>query len=472
MQRLRGSDAFAIYSESPTSPFVTLKVAIYRPTHSDDIPTAADIRQFIRQSVDRYGARARLRILRVPLDLHHPVWVADPDFDPDDHIHEAELPSPGTRSQLCDFISELMSQPLAPDRPLWETWIVSGLENERVALVSKLHHALADGNHIVEMIASNHDSAPVADDPAAGQQDAIPTRTRLVADALLDLFKSYTLDLPEYARYLKQARARGKVLRNAEGDESGGAGFAPMTILNSEGGGERLYRYELASLPAIKQLARDFGCTVNAMVLGICSEGMKRYLQDVDELPATPLRTAMPIGSLGEEDFRTHLNATIHNNNVTVAFVPLDLHISDLRERVQQIKQDAAAAIQHARASSGKRIDNYLDYLPGTAIRLLNAALKRQITRFHKPFANLIISNVKGPGETLYAVDGRLEMEQLLSTGNLQDGGSLNITIWSYTDKLCISCYSRKGALPEPDKINRYIREVIEELGLGYPATW
>ena len=157
MQRLRGSDAFAIYSGSSSSPFVTLKVAIYTPTDDTDLPTAREIDGFIRKGIVTTGARsANLRIMRVPFDLHHPVWVADPDFSPDNHIYHTELPPPGNKAQLCEFLSDLMGKPLNPERPLWEVWLVSGLESGATAIVFKVHHALADGKTISSLIEKSH----------------------------------------------------------------------------------------------------------------------------------------------------------------------------------------------------------------------------------------------------------------------------------------------------------------------------
>lgn len=464
MKRLRGSDAFTIYSETPTSPFVTLKVAIYKPVDASDIPTFTDIKNFVNANIARQGVRASLRIMRVPFDLHHPVWVADSDFSPENHIFQAELPPPGTKAQLCDFISDLLGKPLDPERPLWEVWSIGGLEGGKIALAARLHHALADGNALAAMIADSHSKTPgAAPEHGGAAGEALPGKARLIGDAIVDLVKSYTVDLPKYYQYLKQARERSRVMAGGE-EVSASMSPAPLTIFNSPGGSERIYRYETVSLVAIKSLSKQFGCTVNAMVMGICSEALKRYLQEVDRVPGEPLISAMPVGALGEEDFKTLLHSDIHNNSVAVAMVPLDLNIADFGERLQAIVLATAAAIRSVQQRGGRRFDNYLDYLPGTAIRLINETLLKRLQKERKPYANLIVSNVKGPQKPLYALDGRLEMVELLSTGNLMDGGCLNITVWSYVDKLSFSCYSRKGALPEPEKINSYIREVVEEL--------
>lgn len=469
MQRLRGSDAFAIYSETDTSPFVTFKVAIYEPTDPANPPSIAELKRFMLESVAVLGlTRASLRIMRVPLDLHHPVWVADPNFDPEEHFNQTTLAAPGGKQALCDFLSELAGMPLQADRPLWEIWLLDGLEHGRIAVVLKLHHALADGKTVSALIKETHlkhDQLPKGKQAIEGE--SIPSSARLMADAMIDLFKSYTVELPHYYQHLKQAREGSDALKQIEAEiegESVAPFSAPWTILNQGGSPERLYRYESFSLSDFKKLAKHFDCTVNTMILGVCSEALRRYLQEVDEVPQTSLISAMPMGDQADSSPETLLGCGIHNNNLAVAAVPLFQNIMDFQERIQAIKRASRVAIDTVRRSNGRRFDNYLDFMPGTFVRLMNAALNRRSAKKQSSFANVVISNVPGPRETLYALDGRMKMVDLLSTGNITDAGSLNITVWSYVDRLNFSFYIRKYALPQPEKLMAYVREVVSEL--------
>lgn len=467
MQRLRGSDAYAVYSETSTSPFATLKVAIYRPSRNNDLPDRSEIRNFIKKNIEVIGgARAGLAIKRVPFDLHHPVWVHVPDFRPDDHIHEAELASPGDRAELCNFLSDLMAKPLDQDRPPWEIWVVHGLEGGRIAMAFKIHHALADGKTLARLIESTHAPTPVTAGPDAGTLAAepLPGKPRLIGDALIDLAKSYTVELPHYYRHLKQARRKAAAVKDAV--ESLVAPFsAPFTILNApEGGSERIYRYETFSLTDFKKLSGTFGCTINTLVMGVCSEALRRYLQELGELPSEPLVTAMPMGDQAGSSLQRLLNSDIHNNNLAVAIMPLFQNISDFGQRLLAIKEASRAAINHVLHEDGRRFDNYLDFMPGTAIRIINASMTRRQKKRMNPYANVVISNVPGPRETLYALDGRLQMEELVSVGNLMDGGNLNITVWSYVDNLAFSFLVRKDALPDPDKLIGHMKDVVAEL--------
>jgi len=470
MERMHGVDAFLVYSETPTSPFVTLKVTVYEPVDPNDVPDMEEVRCFVKEQIDRLsGGVTGMRILRVPFDLHHPLWVSDPDYSPDDHIYRTALPAPGDKAQLCEFLSDLMGRPLDPSRPLWEVWLIEGLEGGRIAIAAKVHHALADGKTVATLVAKTSQAGArgVKTEPVA--PEPIPGTTRLIVDALVDLFRTYTDEIPQYFRELKQIRQEAG--EGGEADESGErvedepVPSAPFTVFNERAGGRyRIYRYETFSLTSFKRLAKVFDCTLNTLVLGVCSEVLRRYLRDVETLPRISLVTAMPVGERARHARRTLLHAGPPHNHVAVARLSLHTDIEDFGERLQAIKRSAKAAIRQVQRAYGRRFDNFLEFLPGTFVRWVHKALSWQQAKRTKAFANAVISNVPGPREPLFALDGRLRMIELLSAGNIADAGNMNITVWSYVDNLCFSFYMRKGALPEPEKIPAYAREVVEEL--------
>jgi WS/DGAT/MGAT family acyltransferase len=466
---MHGVDAFLVYSETATSPFVTLKVTVYEPVDPDDAPHVDEVRRFVKEQIDRLGGGLMgMRILRVPLDLHHPVWVSDPDYSPDDHIYHTALPTPGDKAQLCEFLSELMGRPLDMTRPLWEVWIVEGLEGGRIAIATKSHHALADGRTIAALVAKTSDASARPAPRAPGVGEPVPGATRLIVDALVDLVRTYTDEIPRYLRDLKRIRTEASELRTEEAGErveEEPAPSAPFTVLNERRGGRyRIYRYETFSLANLKRLSKVFDCTLNTLVLGVCAEALKRYLKDAATLPEASLVTAMPVGDRVERTHGTRLHAGPPHNSVAVARVSLHTDVEDFEERLRAIKRSSKAAIEGVRRSYGWRFDNLLEFLPGTFVRWVHAALAWQQARRTAAFANAVISNVPGPREPLHALDGRLRMVELLSAGNIADAGNMNITVWSYVDDLTFSFYMRKDALPEPEKIPAYAREVVDEL--------
>lgn len=466
MQRLRGGDAQTIYNETPTSPFVTLKAMIYEPVDPDSPASVEELEAFICRGIAGWVRKGLgLRILRVPFDLHHPVWVEDPNFCLNDHIHHIALPSPGDKQSLCNFISYVMSMPLDPNRPLWDSWIVEGLEGGRIAWVCKMHHVLGDGLMSAGHIENIHrqDTAQVvpptpAEISLAGA-GTLPGKRQLIWGAMKDLARSYTLEFPRYYRQFRQARAA----RSKEPVEGAyGAMMAPYTFINQFGGPYRIYRYETFSLAEIKALSRRLDCTINDLVLALCSEALRRYMIEIEPLPDTPLVVVMPVGSRGDDVRPTFLNTEIMNNSVSIAFVPLDLQIESFVERLESIKRGSRAAIEQLRRTRGARMENIADFLPGSFFRLVNWVLARRQRRKLNPLANSAISNVPGPREALYACDGKLKMVELLSCGNLVDGAALGITVWSYLDTLCFSCFFRKGTMPAPEKFTAQLLKAYE----------
>jgi diacylglycerol O-acyltransferase len=467
MQRLRGTDAQAIYYETYTSPFVTLKALIYEQVDPADPVGAEDIKRAIARSVNKVGYHgAAMRVMRIPLDIHHPVWVRDPDFDLEEHIYHIALPAPGGKSQLCDFISRLMGMPLDSQRPLWETWIVEGLEGGKIALVSRVHHALADGMTSARDIVRVHSLNGVEEAPDhqwSAAAEPVPSRLKLAAVSLVDLFRAYLVDFPKFYHHLKKARLAARELKDSE-NPAARPFEGPYTFLNRLGGVYRVYRYETFPLSDIKSLARQLDCTINTLVLGICSEALRRYFIDFDELPEKPLVVSMPVGVIGEGDELHLFDTDIHNNSLALSLVRLDLTIEDFRERLRDIGESSRSALEHLRKTEGRRFDNFFDFMPGTFVRLLSKWLEKRVEKQDNPYSSTVISNVAGPRETLFLCNGRLKATELLSCGNIADATALNITVWSYVDRITFSFLYRKGIFSHPDRLNQYVADTVQML--------
>jgi hypothetical protein len=175
----------------------------------------------------------------------------------------------------------------------------------------------------------------------------------------------------------------------------------------------------------------------------------------------------MPVGKKKVDDAKVFLNTEIHNNNVALAFVSLDLRIESFSDRLKTIKRASELAMQHVKHTDGKRMDNFSDYLPGFLFKFLNRYIARRQRSRQTLLANTAVSNVPGPKEQLFACDGRLKMVELLSCGNLMDINAMGITVWSYMDKLCFNLLYRKNVLPEQHRIKALFSEVYDELAVG-----
>lgn len=470
MQRFRGHDAQFLYNESATSPFVTLKVMIYEPVTPGDTPSFNEFKQFIAAGVSDWINRGLgMRVLRIPFDLHHPVWIQDKNFCLDNHIHHIALPEPGGKEDLCDFISYIMSHPLDPNRPLWDSWLVRGLEGGKIAWVCKMHHVLADGmmsaDHIVNLHKRDAESPAKSSFSSADyvfkHAPNMPSMPRLIWDAIIDLAKSYTLEFPTYYRNFKKAKEANAALTNRV-TPAYGPFDAPYTMLNTPGGQYLRYRYESFSLNEFRALSKKLGCTINNLVLALCSEALRNYIVKYEPLPQTPLVIIMPVSNRGDDINPHFLNSEIHNNSVSLAYVPLDLRIEDFLLRLQSIKEGSDLAMAEVRQTKGQRMENFADFMPGSFFRLLNWIFAYRQKHKKNPISSCSISNVPGPKEELYACNGRLKMSNLLSCGNLGDPTSLGITVWSFEDNLNFSCFFREGAIPNPEKFTKYLQQAYQ----------
>lgn len=468
MYRLRGSDAQTIYTETTSSPFVTLKVMIYEPVNSDDVPTYDEIKQFIKSGIRGWCDQGMsMRVVRVPFDLHHPVWVSDPNFNLDDHIHNVALPYPGDNEKLCEFISYILSMPMDPLRPLWDSWIVEGLDGGRIAWFCKVHHVHADGMMSADQIVRLHRQNSSAEMSEVPYSIAVaPNKISLISDAIVDLIKSYTVELPGIFRVLKNGRKSSRAINfDVDIKELPKAFGAPYTVLNAPGGHYRRFEYHTFSLQNFKNLAARYGCTINTLVLSIVSEVLRRYFLEIGEkIPDSPLVVVMPVGKKKIENSKVFLNTEIHNNNVALAFVSLDLQIESFSERLNSIRRASDLAMQHVKHTDGRRIDNVSDYLPGILFRLLNKYISRRQRLRRSLLANTSISNVPGPKDQLFACDGRMRLIDLLSCGNLMDINAMGVTVWSYMDKLSFNLLFRKGVLPKQGRIVELFKDVHQEL--------
>src|SRR5690242_12235257 len=190
MKRLTGLDATFLYMETPSSPMHVASLFVLDPSTAPNGFSFADLRELYLQRLD-LAPPFRRRLVEVPFGLHHPVWIEDPDFDLDFHMRHIAVPQPGTATELNELVGHLVAIPLDRSHPLWEVWLIDGLEDGRVAVLSKVHHAAIDGASGEELIVAILDLTPeIEQKPApaeAWHPDKVPTDTELVGYAAVSL---------------------------------------------------------------------------------------------------------------------------------------------------------------------------------------------------------------------------------------------------------------------------------------------
>jgi diacylglycerol O-acyltransferase len=370
----------------------------------------------------------------VPLDLHRPVWFDDPDFDFDYHVRRIAVPSPGGPEQIADIVGDIASRPLHRSRPLWEFWVIEGVENGAVAVVARMHHATIDGvsgssllTSILDLEPAPVDGSPDVDDwkPEHKPSDLELVRHAIISRLRRPLPLALALALPNL---LRGAIGITRVRRDSS-RPSGGTPFnTPRTPWNAPLTPHRRVAFASVPLGEVKAMKDAFGCTVNDIVLATATGALRQYLQRLDMLPDRPLLAACPVSVRNDE------TADIESaNKVSAMFVSLPTHLEDLEAQIAHIR-DATKGAKEEHQAIGARTLLELGELAGPrSFGLASRLLGGLASRGPVPI-NLVISNVPGPPFPLYLGGARLL--SLLPLGPPIEGAGLNITVMSYIDRI------------------------------------
>ncbi len=339
-ERLTGLDASFLYMETPTLHMHVAITAVFDPSTVPGGYSFRRIRQLINERIPLAPVFQR-RLVEVPLRLGHPVWVDDPEFDIDNHLRRAALPSPGGMRELGDFAADVISRQLHRDRPLWEMWIVEGLEDGKIALVAKMHHSTVDGVSGAELLGVLFDmerDPPEATHLTPRQLDSrIPSSCELVSQAMMaNLVAPFEVG----GMLFRTARSIFDVRRIRQG-LTGKAALpltAPRTSINVAVHARRRVAFAAASLADAKKLKNAMGTTVNDVVLAVCAGALRTYLLAGDELPDIPLVSVVPVSVTPD------VAELKGSNKVSAMFVQLPCHVADPLERLQLIHEGTKGA--------------------------------------------------------------------------------------------------------------------------------
>lgn len=468
MERLSGQDASFLYMETPSVHMHTLKVAIV------DLPTKIsynDLFDLVRVSMEsrlHLVPRLRLRPIPVPGGLHHPVWIRDPSFNIGRHLFRTKIAKPGGSREMDEAIAAIASTQLPRDRPLWETWMLEGLADGGVVLVTKIHHALADGVASANVLAKVMSLQPDAED-ADGKTpswtpERLPSRPDLIKDALHDQREQ----LSSVGPLLKRTVEGGiDVLRNLR-KRAVAVPYpfvTPRTVFNRTLSPMRSFAstsLPLADFKAVKDAAR---VTLNDVVLATVAGALDRFFEARGETLSRPLVASVPMAALD-----AGAGSRGEGNRVANLFTSLCNDITDPGERVQKIH---AVTQQSKEVQRQLGIDTMLDWseaAPPAIYRwILSAYSQSRLADHMRPPANLIVSNVRGPDRPLYVAGAKLR--KIYSVGPAVEGIGLNITGWSYCGDLSFALIADAEAIPDPHPITDALRPALDDLMQATGAT-
>ena len=465
MQQLSGMDSSFIYAETPRAHMAGSGVSIYDPSTA---PEGRVTFKGILDHIERRLHEARMfrqRLVRVPFDLDHPYWIEDPDFDLEFHVRHIALPKPGDWRQFCIQVARLISRPLDLDRPLWEFYVVEGLDHVEgvpegsFALVTKVHHAAIDGMSGMEMTSASHDDTPNAEPPAADapwQPERIPSDAELLARASFNLAlrpmqasRLMTQAMPQFSRMQEQLMRRS-------------IKPPPTTIPRTRWSGSvtahRVFdaiRLELDELRQIK--ATVPGATVNDVVLTTVGGGLRRYLLAKDELPADPLIAMAPISVRSEGE------RGAAGNLVSGMLTTLGTDVADPRERLAVVREATHQSKEFASAVGARTLLDFADLMPGGLMGLgaLTSA-RLSLANQMRPVFNTTVTNMPGPRHRLYMAGA--ELLAMYGAGMIVEGMGLIHPVMSYCGDLTISFTSCREMLPDPAFYADCLRASFREL--------
>ncbi len=436
-------------------------VAILDPKNLPDGYSFDHIRMLINQRVDSMPIFKR-RLIEVPFRLGHPIWIEDPEFDIDNHLHFSGLPAPGGVDQLAEFAADVSSRKLDRDKPLWEMWIVEGLQNGRFALVAKIHHSTIDGVTGTEMIGTLFDLEPTpttqnVSTPTPGPRGRIPSEFELMSQALV----ARAVRPIEIGKTLWQTGQRvldvRQIRQHTKGPKATLPLTAPRTSINTALGTRRRVAFATTSLAEVKLLKNQYGTTVNDVVLAVCAGALRSYLLAREELPDASLVGVIPIAvSPDSRDLKG-------SNKVSAMFAQLPTHEADPIERLQMIHKDTKEAKQEHSALGPSTLQNWAEHAtPNMFAIAARVYAKMKLADKHRPIANLMISNMYGPDFPIY-LDGT-DLLAMFPLGPVIDGMGLNITIISYRETLCWGLIACARAVPQLSELANLIPKALEEL--------
>jgi diacylglycerol O-acyltransferase / wax synthase len=458
MERLTGLDAAFLYLETPTHHMHVAMTMVIDPSTMVGGYSFEKVKDFIARRLHLVPPFRR-RLVNVPLNLHHPVWIEDPNFDIDYHIRRIGCPAPGGRRELGEMAGQIASSPLDRSRPLWELWVVEGLKQGRIGIVTKVHHSAIDGASGAELMVHLFSLTADAPDPEPApptEPDHIPNEFELLGYAAASKLRR-TMSLPKLI-----GNTVGAVNRVAQGrrDPLVAVGAAPLTAPRTSWNGAlstgRTVGFARVPLPDVKDIKTAFGCTVNDVVLALCTGTLRHYMIDRDELPDTPLIATCPVSVRpdGEKSI---------GNKVSAMFTNLPTNEADPAERVRLIQESTVGAKAEHNAVGADMLQNWAEYAAPNTINLASRLYSSLgLAGSHRPVHNVIISNVPGPPFPLYYAGA--EMIAAYPMGPAMEGVGLNITVFSYKDSVDFGFMADREMVPDVWDMADHVRVALAEL--------
>ena len=455
--RLTGLDASFLHLEDSSAHMHVAGVMLFEgpPPPYDDLLDAFERRMPL---VPRY----RQRLAFVPLGQGRPVWVDDPHLNLRYHVRVTALPSPGTERQLMDLAGRVFSQQLDRDKPLWEVWLVEGLEGDRFAMLSKTHHALVDGISGVDIMSVLFDSSPEpVVPPNAGDRwlpRPLPSRAQILAEALLE-----RATMPaEVVRSVRAVFRGPRRILGAARDAAVGVGAmawaglnpAPSSPYNQPIGPHRRFTWMRASLRDIKGIKDSLGGTVNDVVLATVAGALGRHLRRRGHgTDGLELKAMVPVS------VRQDVERGALGNRVAAIMAPLPVWCQEPVARLDIVREELKGLKSGGQAVGAQVLTDLSGFAPSTIMDQASRLMSRQ------RFFNLVVTNVPGPQFPLYLM-GRSMLDPFPMVP-LAKGQGLGVALLSYDGAINFGVVGDFDLLWDLDEFAADLYDSLAELAVA-----
>jgi WS/DGAT/MGAT family acyltransferase len=421
-------------------------------------PAHSDFQEHVAQRLSLVP-RYRQKLAHPRFEMGRPMWIDDPSFNLGYHVRHSALPSPGSEHELRQLVGRIFSQRLDRSKPLWEIWLVEGLEDNRFAVISKVHHALVDGVSGVDLTTVMFDTSPegtpdldTGDDWRPNKE---PSDRELIVDGVKGLVKlPFGLARKAASMVTRPAATLESVRGAAEGVGEvvwSMVNPAPKTPLNRDIGTHRRVLWVETSVAELKEIKDALGGTVNDVFLTIVASSLQKWLHSRGiRTEGLQLRGCVPVSirPKGEE--------AALGNRITMMMGPLPVYANSPRERYRIVQQSMAGLKESKQAQGAEVIANLQDFAPPTILAQASRL------NFSNRFYNLLVTNVPGPQFPIYLL-GR-ELLQLRPVAFLAPRNALAVAIMSYNGSVFINLIGDYDAMADLERLAGYVEDSIAQL--------
>jgi WS/DGAT/MGAT family acyltransferase len=462
MNQLSGLDNLFLQAESPRTPMHITPVMIYDPS---TVPQGSlqfeDIRAHFEANLGK-SAIFRRKLLRAPFGSDKPYWIDDEDFDLDLHVFHAALPKPGGWRELCATVADLHSIKLDQDRPLWEAYVVGGLDNIEglppgsFAIILKVHHAAIDGVSGAEIISALHSFRP----DEAPETQAYSWQPEKAPGAMEVMWRATVNSTLRPTALTQTLRELIPAVRDANkrSEKKTEIGQRFKTRFNQRVSGHRVgdaLRVDFEDIRQIKNSAEDV--TINDVVVSIVGGALRRYLAAKNELPEESLVAGAPINTRSKDDSESA------GNLISMMRIPLRTDIADPLERLARVHSAALKSKTYAKAIGVRAMTDIADSLSPSWLALgVRAVTAEGLNKRIPTPLHVMVSNVPGPPVDLYLRGARLT--DILAFGPLVDQAGLFHGVTSIGGSMAITFTSCRDMLPDPEFYRQCLSDSFEEL--------